>query len=357
MTDPSILTAPKPFVFVLMPLDPAFKDTYTFGIKGAAEDVGAYAERLDEQLFTEGMLDRIFNQISKSDVIVADMTNRNPNVFYEVGYAHALGKIVLLLTQNADDIPFDLKHRQHIVYGGKIEVLRTELRGRLQWAIGESRRRSGIARPERFSIRLGSGGGEIPVSTGRTTVDGPVIEGRVSDRVFVLPIQLRNDSFEGMLDITHVYLFTVDGPAAVPYKLVEQFNYSSPKSSKPHTGAFQVFSQDSWGLTSPILSQARSALESLAADPLDAADGLGNQFRLPISFRDVPPGAVEVQHIDLMLVNGKDEVDAAYRLRIHTASQYVDFGFRLKVRWEPQKDAQKKERVDASKEKKEGTDE
>jgi hypothetical protein len=39
------------------------------------------------------------------------MTGRNPNVFYEVGYAHALGKIVLLLTQNGDDIPFDLKHR------------------------------------------------------------------------------------------------------------------------------------------------------------------------------------------------------------------------------------------------------
>ncbi len=54
------------------------------------------------------------------------MTGRNPNVFYEVGYAHALGKIVLLLTQNAEDIPFDLKHRPHTVYAGKIETLRKD---------------------------------------------------------------------------------------------------------------------------------------------------------------------------------------------------------------------------------------
>jgi len=110
-----------------MPFDPKFNDIYKFGIKGAAMDVGAYAERVDEQIFTEGMLERVFNQISKADVIVADMTGRNPNVFYEVGYAHALGKIVLLLTQAADDIPFDLKHRQHTVYHGKIEDLKKEL--------------------------------------------------------------------------------------------------------------------------------------------------------------------------------------------------------------------------------------
>jgi len=40
---------------------------------------------VDEQIFVEGMLDRIFNQINKVDVIVADMTGKNPNVFFEVG--------------------------------------------------------------------------------------------------------------------------------------------------------------------------------------------------------------------------------------------------------------------------------
>src|SRR3954469_17439234 len=76
-------TKPKPYAFVLMPFDPSFSDIYKYGIKGAAEDAGAYAERVDEQIFTEGMLERIFNQINKADLIIADMTGKNANVFYE----------------------------------------------------------------------------------------------------------------------------------------------------------------------------------------------------------------------------------------------------------------------------------
>jgi len=108
-------TSPKPFCFVLMPFEDAFDDIYQLGIKDACSDAGAYCERVDEQIFQETILDRIYNQIAKADIIVADMTGRNANVFYEVGYAHALGKTTLLLTQSADDIPFDLKHFPHIV--------------------------------------------------------------------------------------------------------------------------------------------------------------------------------------------------------------------------------------------------
>ena len=74
--------------------------------------------RVDEQIYQENMLSRIYNQISKADLIVADVTGKNPNVFYEVGYAHALGKKTILMTQDTDDIPFDLKHYPHIVYSG-----------------------------------------------------------------------------------------------------------------------------------------------------------------------------------------------------------------------------------------------
>lgn len=125
-------TSPKPFCFVLMPFDKAFNDVYEFGIKGACEDAGVYCERVDEQIFLGSMLDRIYNQISTADLLVADMTGRNPNVFYEVGYAHALGKNVILLTQHAEDIPFDLKHFPHVVYGGQIKDLRGELSPRVK---------------------------------------------------------------------------------------------------------------------------------------------------------------------------------------------------------------------------------
>src|SRR5215467_11752121 len=104
-------------------------------------------------------LGRIYNQINKADVLVADMTGRNANVFYEVGYAHALGKIVLLLTKNADDIPFDLKHYQHIVYDN-IRELRSELSKRLSWAIAESKKLVSEQNGEKITIALN--GIEIP---------------------------------------------------------------------------------------------------------------------------------------------------------------------------------------------------
>lgn len=80
-------TTPKPFIFVLMPFDSTFDDIYALGIRPACEAAGAYCERVDEQIFHESILQRIYNQIAKADVIVADLTARNPNVFYETGYA------------------------------------------------------------------------------------------------------------------------------------------------------------------------------------------------------------------------------------------------------------------------------
>src|SRR5580658_6443396 len=122
------------FAFVLMPFDAEFDDRYRLGIKETAKQLGIMAERVDEQIYREGILERIYRQIDVADVIVADMTGKNPNVFYEVGYAHAKGKLTILLTSDANDIPFDLKHRRHIVYGQSITVLRERLAEELQWA-------------------------------------------------------------------------------------------------------------------------------------------------------------------------------------------------------------------------------
>ncbi len=128
-------TSPKPFVLVLMPFNEAFQDIYEVGIKVACRDAGAYCERVDEQMFEGSILDRIYHQIRAADIIVADMTGKNANVFYEVGYAHCLNKRVLLLTQRTDDIPFDMKHYPHIVYGDSISVLKRDLEARVRWAI------------------------------------------------------------------------------------------------------------------------------------------------------------------------------------------------------------------------------
>ena len=118
---------PKPFVFTLMPFHESFNDVWKLGIKETCEKAETYCERVDEQIYNERTLDRIYNQINKADIIVADMTGKNPNVFYEVGYAHALNKRVILIIQDVDDIPFDLKHHPFIVYNRSITTLQQEL--------------------------------------------------------------------------------------------------------------------------------------------------------------------------------------------------------------------------------------
>jgi hypothetical protein len=124
-------TKPHPFAFVLMPFDDALSDVYQLAIKPACDAAGTRAERVDEQVFSDSILQRIYDQIGAADYIIAEMSGKNANVFYETGYAHALGKTVLLLTRTASDIPFDLKHYPHIVYD-RLTDLRDELEKRLR---------------------------------------------------------------------------------------------------------------------------------------------------------------------------------------------------------------------------------
>jgi hypothetical protein len=305
-------TLPKPFIFVLMPFDECFGDIYKFGIKGAAEDVGAYAERLDEQLFVEGMLDRIFNQISKSDVVIADMTGRNPNVFYEVGYAHALGKIVLLLTQDTKDIPFDLIHRRHIVYGGSIEKLRNELAECLKWAINESKSQGEHKSSEGISIQII--GMDIP-ATG-TSKDVPLVDVKVQSSSFALPLQIRNDSYDELSSITHIYLFVEGSSTLIPCRYEQQQSLFSALSYPQNQLTF---------LSVPV------AIDSIIAAAVDSTDGLIRQFRIPKKFSSLPPGAVELSSIDLLFINKSNFSEANYRLRIHTRIQFHDYSFRIKA--------------------------
>ncbi len=115
------------YIFACMPFSENYEDIYKFGIKEAAKELGFNCIRADEIQYTGGIIDKIYDLIKTAHIVIADMTGKNPNVFYEVGYAHALGKEVILLTQKAEDIPIDLRKFFHIVYGGKIIKLKEEL--------------------------------------------------------------------------------------------------------------------------------------------------------------------------------------------------------------------------------------
>ena len=58
----------------------------------------------------------VFNLIFRSNVVVVDFTNKNPNVMYETGIAHTLGKHVIPISQSLDDVPFDMKHHRVLKY-------------------------------------------------------------------------------------------------------------------------------------------------------------------------------------------------------------------------------------------------
>jgi hypothetical protein len=318
MPDETTSTKPKPFV--LMPFEEKFADIYKFGIKGAAEDADAYAQRVDEQIFVEGMLDRIFNQINKADFIVADMTAKNPNVFYEVGYAHALDKVVLLITQRAADIPFDLKHRQHIVYSGSIDHLRSELASRIRWAVGEAERRnSSSIGLERMAVRLA--GVELRSGLGGAGPSPPAeIRGQVQGTIFQVPLHVWNDSERGLLEISHVYLFSQADANIAPIEAPLSGLISYPLFTPvPFLNAPVPVLAGPTGPTGP------TEIESFTANPVDAPDGLTRQFRVHAQFGSMPPRTMEAMNLHFLLKAPKEK--STYRLRFHTATRYFDFSF------------------------------
>lgn len=102
--------------FVIMPFEDNLNEYYFRLVKPAMESKGYEVKRADEIYGNRAIIDDITSEIKNSDILVADATGKNPNVNYELGYAHALNKEVIIITQALNDIPFDYRHRRAIVY-------------------------------------------------------------------------------------------------------------------------------------------------------------------------------------------------------------------------------------------------
>lgn len=186
--------AVKPFAFVLMPFDDSFSDIYRLGIQAAATECGVVAERVDEQTYSETILERIYRQIEIADFVIADMTGRNPNVFYEVGYAHARGKLCTLLTQRVEDIPFDLQHHRHIIYNGSIQTLKEKLLLEISWLKQEREKQT----TNSFTIELKSATGDL--------IKTPYQADSEVEFIF----DIRNKTDKKSPEIEAIYLYTQD---------------------------------------------------------------------------------------------------------------------------------------------------
>ncbi|MGA9347707.1 MAG: hypothetical protein WBW48_02730 [Anaerolineae bacterium] len=108
--------SPTDLCFVLMPLRKELAPIYEDHIKKVILGIGLECKRADDFFNTSEIMEDIWENIFKARLIIADLTSKNPNVFYEVGIAHTLGKKVILITQNLADVPFDLRYLRHIQY-------------------------------------------------------------------------------------------------------------------------------------------------------------------------------------------------------------------------------------------------
>lgn len=103
--------------FVMQPFSGALGTYYDSIFKPAIAQAGLTPVRADADIFATGkIMDQIWRGINEATVLVAELTSKNPNVFYELGLAHALRKPVVLVSSNEEDVPFDLRHIRVIVY-------------------------------------------------------------------------------------------------------------------------------------------------------------------------------------------------------------------------------------------------
>jgi len=102
--------------FVLMPFGSWFDRYFSEIYVPAIKDAGFEPIRADGLFSAGSVMEQIWEQIRRSKVLLADLTGKNPNVFYELGLAHALKKPVVFVSGDLEDVPFDLRHLRVVIY-------------------------------------------------------------------------------------------------------------------------------------------------------------------------------------------------------------------------------------------------
>ncbi len=118
----------RPRAFVVMQFAEPFHTFYREVIQKQADAAGFDVVRIDEKAGPGIIFQDIQREIEQAEVVIAEITPANPNVFYELGYAHALGKPTILLAQREAELPFDIRSFRVVFYndtiGGKVDVER-----------------------------------------------------------------------------------------------------------------------------------------------------------------------------------------------------------------------------------------
>ena len=130
--------------FVIMPFsstksctESQWTDIFENMIKPAVEGSGFDYECFRASLKIGNIIRDILDNLNKSDIVIADMTDQNPNVFYELGVRHALRNATILIAQDMQHVPFDLRHYAAILYEWTTKIGREEFKKKITSAIAE----------------------------------------------------------------------------------------------------------------------------------------------------------------------------------------------------------------------------
>jgi len=107
---------PETDIFVAMPFQDDLKQLYTDHILKVTTQLQISCKRGDDFFTANRIMDDIWSAIYYAKLCIVDCTGRNPNVFYELGIAHTLGRKAILITQNINDVPFDVQDWRTITY-------------------------------------------------------------------------------------------------------------------------------------------------------------------------------------------------------------------------------------------------
>jgi hypothetical protein len=140
--------------FVMMPfgewMDAYYREIYMPAIREA----GMEPVRADELFSTGSVIEQIWEQISRAKVLLADLTGKNANVFYELGLAHAANKAVVFTTGVLEDVPFDLRHLRVALYDIRDPSWGEKLRANLAVYLKAAKADPGKSVPQPFRRML-----------------------------------------------------------------------------------------------------------------------------------------------------------------------------------------------------------
>lgn len=104
------------FCFTIMPYGDWFDIYYNEIYAPAITEAGLVAKRADDLYRPSSIVHDIWQYTKECQLVLADLTGKNPNVLYELGLAHAIAKPVILIVESMEDIPYDLRALRIIEY-------------------------------------------------------------------------------------------------------------------------------------------------------------------------------------------------------------------------------------------------